>query len=298
MSAMSVCLFSRGAVFALSLALNGLTNAKVVEEVLRVPVQVSNAYGKEVAQDIVVTLFYDDNATRPLPVLVLNHGRATEPEARAAFGRVSYTSNSRWFAALGFLVAVPTRIGYGETGGEDVEDSGTCSRKNYPPGYQAAVRQTLAVLEAVRGRQEAAKDRAVIVGQSFGGATAIAVAALNTSGVQAAINFAGGAGGNPKTRPQEPCGQPQLKRLFSAYGESARMPTLWVYTQNDMFYGPKLPQEWFEAFRASGGTGEFVRFPSHGDDGHSLFTRGPEVWRPRVLEFLRAAGYLHLSVGP
>jgi dienelactone hydrolase len=57
----------------------------------------------------------------------------------------------------------------------------------YPPGYAAAAQQTLAVLEAVRQRPDAARDRAVVMGQSFGGATAVTIAGLNPAGVQAAF---------------------------------------------------------------------------------------------------------------
>jgi dienelactone hydrolase len=41
-------------------------------------------------------------------------------------------------------------------------------------------------------------SRGLIVGQSFGGQTAIAAASLNIDGVVAAVNFSGGSGGgNP-----------------------------------------------------------------------------------------------------
>lgn len=276
-------------------AVTGTAQAKLVEEVIRVPVKVVNGYGKEVTQEIVVTLFREDSAPRPYPVLVLNHGRAPDAQGRAAVGRVKYSANSRWLTSLGFLVAVPTRVGYGESGGEDVEDTGDCQRKNYPPGYAASTAQTLQVLEAVRQRKDVAPDRAVVLGQSFGGATSIAVAALNPPGIQAAINFAGGGGGNPKTMPQRPCAPALLERMFGGYGATARMPTLWIYTENDMFFGPKLPRQWFDAFKAAGGTGDYLLFPAHGDDGHPFFTRAPELWQPAVLGFLRAQGYPQLS---
>jgi dienelactone hydrolase len=269
---------------------------RVVEEQARVPVQVRDAYGKEVAQEIVVTIWYDTSAPKPYPALVLNHGRAHKREANLAMGRAKYSVASDWLARQGFLVAVPTRIGYGVSGGEDVEDTGSCSRKNYPPGYRAAAAQTLTVLEMLRRRADVAPDRAVILGQSFGGTTAIAVAAMNPPGVQAAINFAGGGGGNPETRPGEPCGPEKLKRMFAGYGRSARIPTLWIYTENDRYMGPTYPQEWFDAFTATGGIGEYTRFPPHGEDGHGLFTRAPETWAPRVLEFLRANGYPDLRL--
>jgi hypothetical protein len=50
--------------------------------------------------------------------------------------------------------------------------------------------------------------------------------------------------------------------------------------------GSKYPREWFEAFQARGGTGEYVLHPPFGDDGHNLFTRGFELWKPMVERFL------------
>ena len=94
------------------------------------------------------------------------------------------------------------------------------------------------------------------------------VASLNPPGVQAGINFAGGGGGDPKTRPQQPC-QPQLlERMFHTYGKTAKIPMLWIYAENDMYFGAKYPREWFEAFSSAGGKAEFVQFPPQGDDGH------------------------------
>jgi hypothetical protein len=52
-----------------------------------------------------------------------------------------------------------------------------------------------------------------------------------------------------------------------------------------------MTSKWFEAFQASGGAGEFAQFPPHTDDGHSLFTRGPELWHPKVTDFLQRMGY-------
>ncbi|MDO9166640.1 MAG: hypothetical protein Q7U13_11100, partial [Rhodoferax sp.] len=67
-------------------------------------------------------------------------------------------------------------------------------------------------------------------------------------------------------------------------------------TENDQWMGPKYPREWFDAFKAKGGVGEFVLFPPNGKDGHGLFSNAPDVWRPRALEFLRANGYPDLKM--
>jgi dienelactone hydrolase len=266
-------------------------HAKLVQTIINVPVKVTNAYGKTIEQDAVVTVFHDDSTPKPRPIAVINHGRSVKPEERAAFGRSTAITNARWFAAMGFMVVVPTRLGYGVTGGEDVEDTGGCNNKNYPPGYEAAAVQTVQVLETIRQRPDVLPNRTLILGQSFGGTTAITVAAKNPPGVLATINFAGGGGGNPETQPQQPCGTNRLKAMFATYGETARIPTLWVYTENDQWMGPKFPREWFDAFNAKGGVGQFALFPPNGKDGHGLFTQDPNVWRPTAIEFLRANGY-------
>ena len=135
--------------------LSGAAQARVHEEVLTLPVTVNDAYGKKITRDITVTVFSDDTNPRPAPVLVLNHGRAAEADKRAELGRARFTDASRFLVRHGFIVAVPTRIGYGVTGGDDVENSGACERKVYEPGYAAAAAQTLAVLAAVRERPDA-----------------------------------------------------------------------------------------------------------------------------------------------
>lgn len=273
-------------------ALPSVARAALAEQVLQVPVNVVDAYGKAIGQPITVTVFSDGAATAPRPLLVLNHGRAPKAQDRAAMGRARYSAVVPWLVAQGFVVAVPTRVGYGVSAGPDVEDSGAaCDRKNYPPGYQAAAAQTLAVVQALQARPEVQPGRTVVMGQSYGGATAVAVAALNPPGVVAAINLAGGGGGNPETQPQRPCSTPQLEGLFRAFGRTARVPMLWLYTENDQYFGPEYPRAWLAAFREAGGIAEFHQFPPHGDDGHSLFTRFPKVWQPVVAAFLRQHGF-------
>lgn len=273
-----------------------VAQARLVEEVIKVPVKVSNAYGRVFAHEIVATVWFDDAAPKPYPIAVLNHGRAVKPDERNAIGRAKFTAASRWLTRFGFLVVVPTRMGYGETGGEDVEDTGSCNRKNYPPGYEAGTQQTIAALEVVRQRPDAAKDKVIFAGISFGGAIAITAASKPIPGLVATINFAGGGGGNPETQPQQPCSTAGLKRMFAEYGKTAKVPTLWVYTENDQWMGAKFPREWFEAFQEAGGQGEFIMFPPFGDDGHGLFVKAPHIWQPKVREFLNSVGFKEFGV--
>lgn len=259
---------------------------EVAERVEKVAVKVVDLYGKRIERDITVTVF-EIPGRAPYPLLVLNHGRAADDAGRAKFGRARYLEASRWFASLGYSVWVPTRLGYGVSGAdEDPEYTGTCQSKRYPPGYTASVDETLQVIEHAKRRADIEGRRIVVVGQSFGGATSIGVAARNVPGVVATINFAGGGGGNPVSQPGQPCLPDRLRDMFQDYGKTARIPTLWVYTENDKWMGSRYPKEWFDAYRSAGGTGEFVLQPPFKEDGHTLFAQGSALWRPIVERFL------------
>lgn len=274
---------------ALLLAARG-AGAAIVEELVHVPVMVRHEILGEVRHELPVTVFRDDARPRA-PFVVLGHGRATSATANAALGQARYTANSRYLVSLGFAVFVPTRIGYGIAGGQDLEYSGECAAKRYAPGYDAAAQQTRAVVAYARGRPDIDPGRGLVMGQSYGGATAIAVAADPPEGVRAAVNFAGGGGGRPSTHPGQPCSPMAMERLFGGYGATARIPTLWLYAPNDRYMGERHPRAWFEAFLRAGGRGRFVALPEHGEDGHSSFTRNPDAWRPAFEEFLREAGF-------
>lgn len=111
-------------------------HAALKENVIRLRAQVSNMYGKAIEQEFAVTVFEDDAPYKGLKsIAIVMHGRAADPVKRAAMGRATYKANAQWLAEQGFVVAVPTRIGYGVSGGEDAEDSGHCSGKNYPPPH-------------------------------------------------------------------------------------------------------------------------------------------------------------------
>lgn len=273
---------------ALLLAARG-AGAAIIEELVHVPVVVRHEILGEVRHELPVTVFRDDARPRA-PFVVLGHGRATSATANAALGQARYTANSRYLVSLGFAVFVPTRIGYGIAGGQDLEYSGECAAKRYAPGYDAAAQQTRAVVAYARGRPDIDPGRGLVMGQSYGGATAIAVAADPPEGVRAAVNFAGGGGGRPSTHPGQPCSPVAMERLFGGYGATARIPTLWLYAPNDRYMGERHPRAWFEAFLRAGGRGRFVALPEHGEDGHSSFTRNPGAWRPAFEAFLREAG--------
>jgi dienelactone hydrolase len=141
---------------------------------------------------------------------------------------VRYESQARYFARKGFVVLVPTRVGYGTTGQDfDPEDSnGTGKRKDYRLIINAASTQILAAIDYGRTLPGVDGKRIVLVGQSVGGFSTVAAASQNPPGLVVAINFAGGAGGDPDQHPGVPMEPDQLKDLYAEMGKAANVPNL------------------------------------------------------------------------
>ncbi|MDL2357998.1 MAG: alpha/beta fold hydrolase [Pseudomonadota bacterium] len=292
----------RALLFALSLAAAGAAHAaeesliaSLNETVFKLPASVTGRAGATVSGQMTVTQFKPDGAG-PFPIAILLHGRALD---RAATPRFRYTQAARYFVRRGFAVLVPTRLGYGESGVEpDPEQSGGCTNKLYAPAFDAVAASALDLIAYAGKLPFADPARIVVLGQSFGGAGAIALAARQPAGVVATINFAGGGGGDPDKHPGSPCHPERLESTFASYGATSRLPTLWLYTENDRWMGATEPKRWFAAYAKTGGTGDYAAMPAFGEDGHALFAKGFEVWRPLVDQFLSKAGFaIPKSVG-
>jgi len=281
---------ARAVALCVLLCLPAWSRAEIVEEVIEVPVSVKTIDGEAVDQDIVVTVFRDDRRRRA-PYLVLHHGRPARQADFEQMGRQRYTGNSRYFVARGFVVLVPTRVGYGASEGPDVEYTGPCDKRNFAPAFAAVAEQTAAALRAARDLPYVDLSRGIVVGQSFGGMGALASAARGLPGLAGAVNFAGGAGGNPAARPENPCSAHRLAAQFKAYGARAKVPTLWLYSENDRYWGAALPQTWFDAYVGAGGTARFVPLPPYRDNGHGIFSGNPDAWKPAFEEFVRELGF-------
>jgi dienelactone hydrolase len=269
------------------MTLTGSALASLVEEAVELPVEVTDARGRTFRQPIKVTIYRDDQRTKS-PFLILNHGRSSDATKRQAVKAAQYGANARYLVGRGFTVLFLVRVGYGATGGPDVENSGPCNAKAYRPVYEAAAQQTVAAIEHAKSLSYVDPGKGLVMGQSFGGATAITLAAKNIPGILAAVNFAGGGGGRPDTHPEQPCGSDRMGELFASYGATARIPTLWLYSENDKYWGPTLPRSWLETFAEQGGLGQFVQLPPYKSDGHPIFTGNPEAWKPAFEAFLAA----------
>ena len=262
-----------------------VASAAVVEEVHRVQVSVTDADDRPVVQDVVVTVLRDSERARS-PLLVLSHGRGPD---RLTMGRARFPLAATFFVEHGYLVVMPTRIGYGETGGPDVEvRDRDCARAEFAHGFATAADETQQVLDWASRRGDVDATRIVAVGQSYGGATTLALAARNPAGLVAAINFSGGGGGDKDRHPMRPCHPESVAEAYEGYGRTTLVPELWLYSQNDRLWGGTLPKDWFERYRKGGAPAEFLSMPPVGDNGHALFNQAGDLWHPEVLRFLAA----------
>jgi dienelactone hydrolase len=262
------------------------------ETISQVPVTVTLATGKKHSGQIIVT-HYRPDGNGPFPIAVINHGRLSARDKRAEPARWRYSGVARYFVRRGFAVLVPTRLGYGDAGLDpDPEFSGNgCNERDFDAGLAALIQETGAVLDFGRTQPWADARRAILVGQSYGGLGTIAAAAKNLPGVVAAINFSGGAGGNPQQNPNRPCSPTEITSIMKDAGSRARIPTLWLYAENDHFWGPDWPRQWHAAYTGAGGRAELSMLPPIGDEGHYLLSRGFPMWRPLTDRFLDKAGF-------
>lgn len=225
------------------------------------------------------------------PLVVLNHGQPRGAGDARGFVALRCTAEAaQWFLARGFALAAPLRRGYGASGGAMVELGGNCANPDFLRRGREAARDIAAALAYARALPGVDGARpAVVVGQSAGGWGTLALAAQAPEGLGLVVNMAGGNGGwanGPNTN----CRPDLLESGAGEFGRTARVPGLWIYTENDSYFGPRLAAAMHQAFTAAGGQAELKQLPPWGNDGHGLFfgRDGSATWGPLVEEFLRA----------
>jgi pimeloyl-ACP methyl ester carboxylesterase len=177
------------------------------------------------------------------------------------------------------------RRGYGGSNGGWAEDYGACNSPDYVAAASGAADDLKATTAYLATRPDIDSSRIISVGVSAGGFATVALTADAPPGLVAAINFAGGRG---SLKPDEVCGGDRLVEAFREMGGKSRVPMLWVYAENDHFFGPQFAQQLRQAFTSAGGKVEFIHAPAFGEDGHSLFSRaGIPVWTGYVDSFLK-----------
>ncbi|MGY8681409.1 invasion associated locus B family protein [Bradyrhizobium sp. CCGUVB23] len=231
----------------------------------------------------------------PFPLVIMNHGIALGLQERTMFPTIEYRAAARWFASRGYFVISPVR--YGASSLDDKDQGlygavfahiGTCNNPNFKgPGLAIATMNEW-VIDYMSKKKAIQPGKVVVVGQSGGGWGSIALASRNPSSVQAVITFAAGRGGRVDGKPNNNCAPDKLVAATSEFGRSARVPMLWLYTENDTYFGPELTKRMHDAFVAAGGNAEYHMLPAFGGDGHFMIDSPDAVpiWSPLVSQFL------------
>jgi dienelactone hydrolase len=224
----------------------------------------------------------------PFLLLVMNHGTTGNAERRRLLPLPQFETLSQWFVQHGFVVVVPERPGHGATAGVYREDQGGCDDADFARAGLGAAESIAAALAYMRTQPFVRRDGAIVAGQSAGGWAALALASRAPQGLRAVINFAGGMGGRSFDQPDNNCAPDRLVTTAGLFGRTARIPTLWVYTENDSYFAPHLSGAMAAAFRASGGMVDYRLLAPFGPDGHYMAeTAGSQsTWGPVVERFL------------
>ena len=231
----------------------------------------------------------------PFPLVVMNHGISLDAHQRTMFPTVEYRDAAFWFARRGYFVISPVRYGASSL---DVQDRGlygavfghvgSCDNPNFRgPGLAIATLNEW-VIENMQKKKQIAPGKAIVVGQSGGGWGSIALASRNPPSVRAVITFAAGRGGRVDGKPNNNCAPDKLVAETGEFGRTARIPMLWIYAENDTYFGPELTKRMHNAFTGAGGHAEYHMLPAFGNDGHFLIgsADGVPLWAPLVSQFL------------
>lgn len=241
------------------------------EQIVQVPTQNRS----RVAINLETTL-YRPPGTGPFPVVIINHGKAKG--ASRLQDRSRYVWAAREFLERGYMVVLPMRQGFANSGGTYI-----ASHCNAETNGRIHAQDVLATLAYLKTQPDADLSRVVVIGQSQGGLVTMAFGTLNYPGVRGLINFVGGLRAKSCTS-----WEGGLISAFAAYGRETKTPSLWFYGDNDSYWKPWLYREMHQRYVQAGGPARLVAFGKFEDDAHNLFgaRRGVPVWLPEVEKFL------------
>lgn len=252
--------------------------AEFYTEDLRIPMAEAGPQGLE-------AFLVRPAGTKRYPLALLSHGSPRKFEDRATMSAHKFYGIALEYARRGFAALIVMRRGYGTSPGGRADSLGGCANAAYLPAAAIAVADLRAAIEAMEQRDDVTTSGMIAAGHSAGGLATVALTALAPAGLVAAINFAGGRG---SLDDDDVCNPNGLVQAFATFGKTSRVPMLWVYATNDLFFGPDLARRFYDGFRGNGGKATFIAAPPYGDDGHFLYSvAGRPLWTPYLDAFLR-----------
>ena len=229
------------------------------------------------------TTIYRPDGDGPFPLVIINHGKSLGGGQWQE--RERYPLMAEEFLARGYVVALPMRRGFAGSGGRQA-DTG-CS---FAANGWAQARDIAGVIGWFKQQPWIDGNRILVIGQSHGGMTALALASQNVPGVRAVLNFAGGLRGSGADQCHSETG---VASAYADYGATAKVDTLWFYGQNDSLFPPELAKTFYQRYTAAGGKAELVAYDAFRQDAHGMFGTQEgfdKIWWPKAEPFLAAHG--------
>ncbi len=202
------------------------------EEIILIPLHLS---GGDVMLE---TTVFHPRSKGPHPLVIFNHGANGKLPSFHQQPRERPIELVKFFLARGYFVAVPMREGFDKSTGNCFF---SCNHAEYALTYSRDIR---AVEGFFISQKEANADQVVVIGQSNGGMVALGYATGNPI-AKGIINISGGIN---TERP----GCDWQRGMVSAagvLGAQTKIPSLWMYAQDDLIFPPSVSKPFFESYK-------------------------------------------------
>jgi MYXO-CTERM domain-containing protein len=226
----------------------------------------------------------DDSGRHPL--VVFSHGRNGMASPRDPSLVLAYAALCRQLAADGHVVAYIIRRGYGNSDGPDAElqDTAVLSGLEASKDYQAAV-------EYWRTMDFVLPDNIVLVGQSQGGWAVLACTNVAMPGVLGVVNISGGTNYRLMgTGAVTAAVQDAWVAGAGELGAGARVPSFWVYAENDQSISGPTALRMFSAYTNARGWGSMLMLPAYGNNGHGIVS-SPDLFHSQLQDYFTLLGF-------
>lgn len=286
-----LCLVLLAAVFSACAQSTG----GVIEEYLALPVVI---HGHRYTLD---TLVVRPDAPGRYPLALIAQGSSSAEFSPQEIRSDSFLTFAHDFAHRGWIAAVVMWRGYGTSSGGVMDDAGSCRAPEVGRFLSNHADDLQAAMISLAHRQDVdATKKALVMGLSIGGVSALAVAGRVTMPpIGAAINVSGGVYMDAQPFKPNPACHLFYDDLVIEMGRSATRaahpgtPTLWLYAVNDPWFSPQLVWRMISAWRTAGGLAELKTFAPFQNDGHKMMLNeaGRRLLMPEIDHFLRAHGF-------
>ncbi|HTD28183.1 MAG TPA: alpha/beta fold hydrolase, partial [Xanthomonadaceae bacterium] len=210
----------------------------------------------------------------PFPLAVMNHGAKGDPRTAERY-RISFSID--YLLSRGYAVIAPMMRGFAGSDGKAVAlgcDDASIGRLN--------AHDILAVIDDIKARPEIDGSQVLVVGQSFGGWNALALATIAPPELKGVVDFVGGLRSSTCASQDE-----AMFDGMEQFGRDSRVPSLWFYGERDDEFPEKVWRTDYDRFTHAGGKAELVDFGTV-DDAHNLLGHGDrlDLWVPKLNAYL------------